>query len=58
MEDQSGDQRLGFLVPMGVAGLAGRVVDQRVGESVGILRQIEAGGVEPVERIVTGRGLP
>jgi hypothetical protein len=31
---------------------------QRVGEGVGIFRDIEAGGVEPVERIVAGKGLP
>ncbi|EPE61704.1 hypothetical protein L479_01903 [Exiguobacterium sp. S17] len=56
VEDQPGDERLGFLVPVGVARLPRRVVDQRVGERVGIFRQIEAGGIEPVERIVAGRG--
>ena len=30
---------------------------QRVGEGVGIFRQIEAGGIEPVKRIIAGSGL-
>ena len=56
MQDQPGDERLGFLVPMGVAGLSGRVVDQRIGQGVGIFREIEAGGIVPVEWVVAGRG--
>ena len=32
IKDQPSDQRLGFLVPMGVARLSRCVVDQRVGE--------------------------
>ena len=50
--DQPGDQRLGFLVPMRFARLPRRVMHQRVGEGVGIFREIKAGGIEPVERIV------
>jgi hypothetical protein len=36
--------------------LSRRIVDQRVGEGVGIFREVEAGRIKPVERIgVTAR---
>ena len=44
------DQRLGFLVPMRLAGFAGRVKDQGIGQGGGVLRQIEAGGIEGGQR--------
>ena len=38
--------------------LSRHVVDKRVGERIGVFGDIEAGGIEPIERIVAGRGLP
>ncbi|WCP16306.1 hypothetical protein sphantq_04802 (plasmid) [Sphingobium sp. AntQ-1] len=58
IEDQTGDQRLGFLIPMGIAALPRCIMDQGIGQRHRIFGQIEAGGVETVERIVAGRGLP
>ncbi len=58
IEDQPGDQRLGFLVPMGLATLPRWIMHQGVGQRHRIFGQVEAGWVEPVERIVAGRGLP
>ena len=54
-QDEAGEQSLGLLVPMRFADLAGRVVDEGVGDGGGILGEIEAVGVETVERIVSWR---
>jgi hypothetical protein len=56
MEDEAGDQRLGFLVPMRLAGRAGFVIDQGVGQGHGILGHVEAVRVERIEGIEGGRG--
>ena len=52
-QDEAGEESLGLLVPMRFAGLAGRVVDEGVGDGGGILGEIGALGVETVERIVS-----
>jgi hypothetical protein len=57
MEDQAGNERLGFLVPMRLAGHARFIEHEGVGQGACIFRDIEAGRVEPVERIEGGRGL-
>ena len=57
MEDDSGDQRLGFLVPMRLAGRAWFVIDQGVGQGACVLGHIEAVRVEGIEGIEGGRGL-
>ena len=49
MEDQAGDQRLGFIVPMRLARFAGGVIDQRIGERHGVVGEIEAGGVDAIQ---------
>ena len=56
IEDDAGEKGLGFLVPMGFAGFARRVVNERVGERRSVLGDIEAFGIEPGERIEGGRG--
>ena len=50
-EDQAGNERLGFLVPMRLAGHARFIEHERVGQGAGIFRDIEAGRVELVEGI-------
>lgn len=55
-QDEAGNERLGFLVPMGLAGHARFVEDEGVGKGAGIFGDIEAGHIEPVERIEGGRG--
>ncbi len=57
MEDQAGNECLGFLVPMGFPGHAGFIEHEGVGQGAGIFRDIEAGRVELVEGIEGGRGL-
>ncbi len=57
MHQYAGDQRTRFVVPVGFADLAGRVVDERIREGGGILRQIERAGIEGGGRVVGGRGL-
>lgn len=57
IEDNAGDQRLGFLVPVRFAGHAGFIEHEGVGKGAGIFRDIEAGRIERVERIEGGRGL-
>lgn len=57
MEDQAGNERLGFLVPMRFARHARFIEHEGVGQGAGIFRDIEAGRVELVERIEGGRGL-
>jgi hypothetical protein len=57
MEDQAGNERLGFLVPMRLAGHARFIEHEGVGQGACIFRDIEAGRVELVERIEGGRGL-
>lgn len=54
MEDQAGNERLGFLVPMRLVGGAGFVIDQGVGKRACVLSDIEAGRVELVDRIEGG----
>lgn len=56
LEDEAGNERLGFLVPMGLAGHARFVEEEGVGKGAGVFRDIEAGHIEPVERIEGGRG--
>ena len=51
MQDEAGDQRLGFLVPVRLAGHARFVEDQGIGERRGILGDIETGRIEPIEGI-------
>ncbi len=46
VQNESGDQRLGFLIPMRFRHLSGRIIDQRVGQDSGLLRHIQAGCVE------------
>src|SRR3546814_7326616 len=55
-EDDAGDQRLGFLIPMRFAGFAGSVIDQRVGQSHAVVGEIEAVRVDAIERIERRRG--
>src|SRR3546814_7663088 len=40
MQDQAGDQRLGFLVPMRLARFAGGVIDQCVGQRHAVVGEI------------------
>lgn len=56
VEQDTGDQCLGFLVPMRVAGFAGRIVDQRVSERHAVVGEVEAMRVDAIERIERGRG--
>ena len=56
MEDQAGNQRLGFLVPMRFAGHARFIEHEGVGKGARVFGHIEAGQVELVERIEGGRG--
>ncbi|CAH0499274.1 hypothetical protein NVSP9465_04373 [Novosphingobium sp. CECT 9465] len=53
-QEDTGDQRLGFLVPMRLASFAGSVIDQRVGQRHGVVGEIEAGRVEAIERVERG----
>src|SRR3546814_13573412 len=55
-EDDAGDQRLGFLVPMRFAGFAGSVIDTRVGPSHADVGEIEAVRVDAVARSERSRG--
>ena len=57
IEDDFADQGFGFLVPMGVAGFAGRIVDEGVGERGGVFGGIEAIGIEIGEGIERRRWL-
>jgi hypothetical protein len=54
IEDDAREQRLGFLVPMGFAGFAWRVVNERVGKGRRVFGDVEAFGIEPGERIEGG----
>ena len=54
MEDDAGDQRLGLLVPVRLAGLARRIVDQSVGQQGGVLGQLQTVRIETVQRIEGG----
>ena len=56
VEDEPGQKGFGFLVPMGFRDLARRVVDERVSDGGGIFGEVEAAGVQTVERIVRGGG--
>src|SRR3546814_15959898 len=51
MQDQAGDQRLGFLVPMSLARIAGGVIDQCVGKRHAVVGEIEAGRVDTIQWI-------
>src|SRR3546814_17520133 len=53
-QEDAGDQRLGFLVPMRLAGFAGSVIDQRVGQRHRVVGEIEAGRVKTSERVERG----
>ncbi len=55
VEQDARDQRLGFLVPMRLAGFTGRVVDQGVGERHAIVGEIEAVRVDRRERVERSR---
>ena len=57
IEDEAGNERLGFLVPMRLAGHARLIEHEGVGKGAGVFREIEAGRVELAERIEGGRGL-
>src|SRR3546814_9890844 len=54
MQDQAGDQRLGFLVPMRLARFAGGVIDQCVGQRHAVVGEIEAGRVDTIQWIERG----
>ena len=56
IEDDAGQQRLGFLVPMRLAGFAGCIEHEGVGERRGVLGDVETIRVEIGERIEGGRG--
>lgn len=55
VEDQSGNQRLGFLIPVHITGRSGFIKDQSVGERTRIVGKIGPCGVEHVERIESRR---
>jgi hypothetical protein len=58
VQDDAGDECLGFLVPVRLARLPRRIMDQRVGDRLGIFREVGAGRVEPRQRVVAGRWTP
>jgi hypothetical protein len=51
-QDQPGDQRSSLLVPVGLAGLAGRIHHQGGGEGAGVLAEVEAALRHPLQRVV------
>lgn len=55
VQDHAGDQRLGLLVPVRLADLFRRVVDQGLGDQPGVLGEVLAERVQRRQRIV-GRG--
>ena len=57
-QDEAGEERLGLLVPVRLAGVAGRIVHEGVGDGGGVLGEIGAQWVETVERIVGAAGRP
>jgi len=58
VEDHARDQRLGFLVPMRVAGLARWIVHQGFRQHGGVFGDIEAVGIERVHRVEGAAWLP
>lgn len=47
VQDDAGNECLGLLVSVRLARLSDRVVGQRVGDRLCVLRQVRAGGIEP-----------
>lgn len=58
VQDHAGDQRLCFLVPVRLARLPRRIVDQRVGDRLRIFREVRACRVELRQRVVASRRTP
>jgi len=47
VQDDTGDQRLGFFVSVRLATLPQRVVNKRVGDRLCVFRKVRTGGVQP-----------
>jgi len=56
LQDQSGNERLGFLIPMRLTRQAGLVKYESVGKGAGVIGDIDSIGIERVEGIEGRRG--
>jgi len=50
-QDEAGEESLGLLVPVRLAGVAGRIVHERIGDGGDVLSEIGTLGIETVERL-------